>query len=149
MRSNGTMKDVEHLVEGRDHPGEDGPDRHRIRTADQGGKKTTMHDPNSSSFPHLLSDYDLHLLNEGTHWQCYERMGAHPRTVDGVEGVNFTVWAPNATSVSLVGDFNGWDGRRHPMRKHMPGGFWELFVPELGEGALYKFQVRHQSGTRY
>ncbi|MEE8452052.1 MAG: 1,4-alpha-glucan branching protein GlgB, partial [Thermoguttaceae bacterium] len=124
------------------HPGEDGPNRYMIRTADRGGKKTTMHDP--YSFPHLLSDYDLHLLNEGTHWQCYERIGAHLRTIDGVEGVNFTVWAPNATSVGLVGDFNAWDGRRHPMRKHRPSGFWELFVPELGEGTLYKFQVRHQ-----
>ncbi|HYW77952.1 MAG TPA: 1,4-alpha-glucan branching protein GlgB [Thermoguttaceae bacterium] len=110
-----------------------------IRTPDQGGKKTTMKDPQTS--PHLLSDYDLHLLNEGTHWQCYERMGAHLRTVNGVQGVTFTVWAPNATSVSVVGDFNGWDGKRHPMRKHLSAGFWELFVPELGEGALYKFHV--------
>ena len=96
-----------------------------------------MHDP--YSFPHLLSDYDLHLLNEGRHWRLYDRLGAQLRTIDGVEGVNFAVWAPNATSVSVVGDFNGWDGRRHPMRKHIPSGFWELFVPGLGEGTLYKY----------
>ena len=60
-----------------------------------------------------------------------------------MEGVNFAVWAPNATGVSIVGDFNNWDGRRHPMRKHIPSGFWELFVPGLGEGTLYKYQIRH------
>ncbi len=100
-----------------------------------------MHDP--YSFPHLLTDYDLHLLGEGTHWQCYNRLGTQLRTIDGVDGVNFAVWAPNATSVSVVGDFNAWDGRRHPMRKHIPSGFWELFIPGLGEGTLYKFQIRH------
>jgi len=115
--------------------------RYMIRTADAAGKNSVMHDP--YSFPHLLTDYDLHLLNEGTHWQCYNRLGAHLRTVDGVDGVHFVVWAPNATSVSVVGDFNTWDGRRHPMRKRIPSGFWELFVPGLGEGTLYKFQLRH------
>jgi len=112
-----------------------------IRTADEKGNQSTMHDP--YSFPHLLTDYDLHLLNEGTHWQCYNRLGAQLRTIDGVDGVNFAVWAPNATSVSIIGDFNGWDARQHPMRKHIPSGFWELFVPGLSEGTLYKFQIRH------
>jgi len=124
------------------HPEEaDSAERYQIRAADQSGKKTTMHDP--YSFPQWLTDYDLYLLNEGKHWQCYERLGAQLRTIDGVEGVNFTVWAPNATSVSVVGDFNAWDMRRHPMRKHIPSGFWELFVPELGEGTLYKFKIRN------
>ena len=82
------------------------------------------------------------LLNEGTHWKSYEKLGAQLRTIDGVDGVNFAVWAPNATSVSMVGDFNQWDGRRHPMRKHIPSGFWELFVPGLGEGTLYKYQLK-------
>jgi 1,4-alpha-glucan branching enzyme len=67
--------------------------------------------------------------------------------VDGVDGVNFAVWAPNATSVSVVGDFNAWDGRRHPMRKHIPSGFWELFIPGLGEGTYYKFQIRNNDQT--
>ena len=116
--------------------------RYMLRVADESGKKATMHDP--YSFPHLMTDYDLYLLNEGRHWRLYERLGAHLRTIDGVEGVNFAVWAPNATSVSVVGDFNAWDSRRHPMRKHIPSGFWELFVPGLGEGTLYKFHVRHQ-----
>ena len=73
----------------------------------------------------------------------YDKLGAQLRTIDGVDGVNFAVWAPNATSVSVVGDFNAWDGRRHPMRKHIPSGFWELFVPGLGEGTLYKYRIRH------
>ncbi len=115
--------------------------RYLIRTADQRGEQTTMHDP--YSFPHLLTDYDLHLFGEGRHWRIYDRLGAQLRTIDGVDGVNFALWAPNATSVSLVGDFNAWDGRRHPMRKHIPGGLWELFLPGLGEGTLYKFQIRH------
>ena len=114
--------------------------RYMIQSADPTGNRTTMHDP--YAFPHLLSDYDLHLLNEGRHYAAYEKLGAHLRSIDGVTGVNFAVWAPNATSVSIAGDFNSWDGRRHPMRKHIPSGFWELFLPGLGEGTLYKFQIR-------
>jgi 1,4-alpha-glucan branching enzyme len=115
--------------------------RYMIETSEESGKTDTMHDP--YSFPHLLSDYDFHLLNEGTHWRSYEKLGAHLRTIDGITGVNFAVWAPNATSVSVVGDFNHWDGRRHPMKKHIPSGFWELFIPELEEGAVYKYQIRN------
>ncbi len=126
-------------------PETNGKSRYVLRVADEGGRKMIMHDP--YSFPHLLTDYDLHLLNEGRHWQCYNRLGAQLRTIDGVEGVNFAVWAPNATSVSVVGDFNNWDGRRHPMRKHIPSGFWELFVPGLSEGTLYKYQIRHGNWT--
>ncbi len=121
--------------------GQNGAPRYQLRVSEEGGKKTTMHDP--YSFPQLLTDYDLHLLNEGRHYRSYEKLGAQVRVIDGVEGVNFAVWAPNATSISVVGDFNAWDGRRHPMRKHVPSGFWELFVPGLGEGTLYKYQVRH------
>lgn len=117
---------------------------YQLRVVDQGGEQSTMHDP--YAFPPLLSDYDLHLLGEGNHWQSYEKLGAHVRTVNGVDGVNFAVWAPNAQGVSVVGDFNAWDGRRHPMRKHIPGGFWELFVPGLSEGTLYKFRVKQSSG---
>jgi len=103
--------------------------------------KTTIHEP---AFPHLLTEYDMYLLNEGRHWQSYNRLGAHLRSIDGVEGVNFAVWAPNATGVSIVGDFNQWDNHRHPLRKHIPSGFWELFIPGLCEGTLYKYQIRHQ-----
>jgi len=119
--------------------------KYLIAGADAEGRRVTMHDP--YAFPNLLTDYDLHLLNEGRHWKSYERLGAQLRTVDGVDGVNFAVWAPNATSVSVVGDFNAWDNRRHPMRKHIPSGFWELFVPGLGEGTLYKYSLRHRDQT--
>jgi 1,4-alpha-glucan branching enzyme len=122
-------------------PNGNGKRRYQLCVAEEGGKKTTMYDP--YSFSPLLTDYDRHLLNEGRHFRSYEKLGAQIRTIDEVEGVNFTVWAPNATGVSVVGDFNAWDGRRHPMRKHIPSGFWELFIPGLGEGTLYKYQIRH------
>jgi len=122
-----------------------GKPQYLIQTADNQGAKTTMHDP--YAFSPWLTGYDLHLLGEGKHWRCYERMGAQLRNVDGVDGVNFAVWAPNATGVSVVGDFNNWDARCHPMRKHVPNGFWELFVPGLGEGTHYKYHVRHHGAS--
>ena len=77
----------------------------------------------------------------------YERLGAHPMTVDGVDGVHFAVWAPNAARVSVVGDFNAWDGRRHPMRKRIDSGLWEIFTPGIGEGAVYKYEIAGADGT--
>ncbi|MEY3204423.1 MAG: hypothetical protein RLZZ21_754 [Planctomycetota bacterium] len=94
----------------------------------------------------MLSDFDLHLLGEGRHWKSYEKLGAQLETIDGVAGVTFAVWAPNADLVSVVGDFNGWDGASHRMHKRIPSGIWELFVPGLGPGTLYKFRV-HADGT--
>ncbi|MFM8953759.1 MAG: 1,4-alpha-glucan branching protein GlgB [Planctomycetaceae bacterium] len=94
----------------------------------------------------MLSDFDLHLLGEGRHWKSYEKLGGHLETIDGVTGVTFAVWAPNADRVSVVGDFNGWDGAGHRMHKRIPSGIWELFVPGLGPGTLYKFRV-HADGT--
>ena len=94
----------------------------------------------------MLTDYDLHLLGEGRHWRSYEKLGAQLHEVDRCAGVNFAVWAPNADAVSVVGDFNAWDGRRHAMRKLARSGIWELFVPGLGVGTLYKFRV-HAEGT--
>ncbi len=117
------------------------PAQYLLQVADGNGRRTVMHDP--YAFPALMSDYDVHLLGEGTHWRSYEKLGAHPRTIDGVQGVNFAVWAPNATSVSVIGEFNDWSARRHPMRKQIPSGFWELFVPGLTVGTLYKYSVRH------
>jgi 1,4-alpha-glucan branching enzyme len=93
------------------------------------------------SYDRLLSEFDTHLFSEGQHWNLYERLGAHLRTLEGVSGCTFHVWAPNARRVSVVGDFNNWDGRLHPMRKLLECGVWELFVPGLAEGTHYKFEV--------
>lgn len=118
---------------------------YQIRYAGDRGSQTTMHDPNA--FPSLVSEFDLHLLGEGTHYDAYNRLGAQLRTVGGVAGVNFSVWAPNAKVVNLVGDFNDWDGRRHTMRKLIPSGIWELFVPDLQAGAAYKFKIKSNAGV--
>ncbi|HKO05652.1 MAG TPA: 1,4-alpha-glucan branching protein GlgB [Candidatus Acidoferrales bacterium] len=108
------------------------------------GAQQTIEDP--YRFPPILSDFDLHLLGEGTHYQKYEKFGAHVCTVKGVRGVSFAVWAPNALRVSVVGDFNQWDGRMHPMRLRGASGFWELFIPGLAEGAIYKYELRSRLG---
>jgi len=121
---------------------EDSNRRYQLRVADERGTQSMLHDP--YAFPPLLSEFDLYLLAEGRHWNSYSKLGAQLRTVDRVEGVNFAVWAPNATGVSVIGDFNAWDARRHAMRKHIPSGVWELFVPGLGEGTIYKYSVRHR-----
>jgi 1,4-alpha-glucan branching enzyme len=94
----------------------------------------------------VLTDYDLHLLSEGTHYRAWEKLGAHRVTIGGVAGVHFAVWAPNAQRVSVVGDFNRWDGRVHPMRKLVPSGIWEIFVPDLPDGTCYKYEVRTSAG---
>ena len=93
-------------------------------------------------FGPVLTDYDLHLLGEGTHYRNFERLGAHLRSHENVKGVHFAVWAPNAMRVSVVGDFNHWDGRRHMMRSAGSTGIWELFIPELCEGEVYKFEIK-------
>jgi 1,4-alpha-glucan branching enzyme len=94
----------------------------------------------------LITDYDLYLFGEGNHTRIYDRLGAHPVTVDGVAGVHFAVWAPNAASVSVVGDFNEWDGRRHPMRALGESGVWAVVVPGAAEGQRYKFELHLRSG---
>ncbi len=93
------------------------------------------------SFPPILGDMDIYLLAEGRHRDFGRCLGAHPAVVDGIAGVRFAVWAPNAQRVSVVGDFNGWDGRRYPMRKRHGPGVWELFVPRIAAGELYKYEV--------
>jgi 1,4-alpha-glucan branching enzyme len=113
---------------------------YELRVADGSGNITTMQDP--YRFPPMLTDFDLYLFGEGTHWSVYNQLGAQFRTVDGVHGVNFAVWAPNATSVSVIGDLNDWDGRRHPMRKHIPSGIWELFIPNVAPGTAYKYRIK-------
>ncbi len=98
-------------------------------------------------FPPVLGDLDVHLLTEGSHLQTYERLGAHPCVLDGVSGTAFALWAPNAGRVSVVGDFNDWDGRRHPMRLRHACGIWELFLPALEPGARYKFEIVGPDGA--
>jgi 1,4-alpha-glucan branching enzyme len=93
-------------------------------------------------FPPVLTEFDLHLFAEGTHYNTYEKLGAHVTEAQGVRGVVFAVWAPNALRVSVVGNFNSWDGRRHPMRSRGSTGIWELFIPGLRDGEIYKYEVK-------
>ncbi len=97
-------------------------------------------------FSPVLGELDTYFIAEGTHTRLYEKMGAHLTTRDGVTGTAFTVWAPNAQRVSVVGDFNGWDGRQHPMRKHLNCGVWEIFLPEIGAGTRYKYEILGAGG---
>ncbi|MDR3234251.1 MAG: 1,4-alpha-glucan branching protein GlgB [Planctomycetaceae bacterium] len=91
----------------------------------------------------FLTEFDLHLLCEGTHWKCYDKLGAHLREVNGKKGVNFAVWAPNASAVSVVGEFNQWNGEADPMINNRSSGFWEVFIPDVQEWATYKYRVRN------
>jgi 1,4-alpha-glucan branching enzyme len=99
------------------------------------------------AFPPLLGDLDVHLLAEGRHWRIGTCLGARPMEVDGVAGVRFAVWAPNARRVSVTGNFNAWDGRRHPMRFRIECGVWEIFIPRLSVGELYKYEILGADGT--
>ncbi|MCX7667338.1 MAG: 1,4-alpha-glucan branching protein GlgB, partial [Atribacterota bacterium] len=108
------------------------------------GKEYVTQDP--YSFPPFLTDFDLHLFNEGTHHYAYTKLGAHCITMEGVDGVHFAVWAPNAERVSVVGDFNNWDGRVHGMRPRGDSGIWEIFIPGIGENTLYKFEIKTKTG---
>jgi 1,4-alpha-glucan branching enzyme len=114
-----------------------GSQHYRLR-ARYGEHQVEIEDP--YRFPPILSDLDLYLLGEGTHMHPYDKLGAHPMVLDGVEGVGFAVFAPSAKRVSVVGDFNLWDGRRHAMRVR-GNGFWEIFVPEAKTGAKYKYEI--------
>ena len=120
------------------------PFRYRLR-AKSGGSEHELDD--IYSFPPVLGDLDLHLLGEGNHLASYRKLGAHPLVHEGIEGVAFAVWAPNARAVSVVGDFNGWDARRMPMRLRGSSGFWELFVPGLRPGHLYKYRIVGPDGA--
>lgn len=118
------------------------PARYRLIWRDTDLHDHIAHDP--YSFPPQLSDFDLHLFNEGKHWHTYRFMGAHVHQIDRIAGVLFAVWAPNAERASVVGDFNRWDGRAHMMRVRGGSGVWELFVPDLRPGTLYKFEIRNR-----
>ncbi len=108
------------------------------------GKTWRQRDP--YSFGPVLGEMDVYLFNEGTHYEIYKKLGAHMKSRDGVAGTHFAVWAPNAQRVSVVGDFNAWDGRANPMRKLAPAGVWEIFMPHVTEGDHYKFEVRGPQG---
>lgn len=97
-------------------------------------------------YPSMINLDDLYLFCEGTHEQTYQWMGAHERLVDNVKGVHFVLWAPDATRVSVVSDFNFWDGRRHVMRKHPAAGVWEIFIPNIVAQASYKYEIADKNG---
>src|ERR1700683_908448 len=115
-----------------------------LRVAYPGSLAIVIHD--AYAFPPALTDFDLHLMGEGTHYYRYEKLGAHIAEIDGIAGVQFAVWAPNARRVSVVGDFNRWDGRLHPLRNRASAGIWEIFLPHVGPGDLYKFEIIARSG---
>ncbi|MDX2187599.1 MAG: 1,4-alpha-glucan branching protein GlgB [Opitutaceae bacterium] len=117
---------------------------YQLRAAYEGGESRQFFDP--YNFLPTLGDLDLHLFNEGNDHRVYEKLGAHVRQLGPARGVSFAVWAPSAKRVSVVGNFNTWDGRYHPMRPLGASGVWELFIPGLGEGELYKFEILDQWG---
>ncbi len=111
----------------------------------EGGTTRDVEDP--YRFGHYLGDLDCHLLAEGKHLRPYEKLGAHIFNIADIQGTAFAVWAPNARRVSIVGPFNNWDGRVHPMRNRRECGIWEIFIPHLGPGNLYKFEIKTRDGT--
>jgi len=124
--------------------GRKGPFAYRLRIVDTGGRRDV---DDAYRFAPVVSAKDLTRFAEGALSKSYDVLGAHPKTVDGTKGTVFAVWAPHASRVAVVGDFNGWDGRCHGMRRRHEAGVWEIFIPGVGAGALYKFQVRAGSGA--
>jgi len=118
------------------------PLHYSLHWTDSEGQLHEDYDP--YTFEPQLPEFDLHLFAEGRHWHLYQVLGAHEREVEGIQGVLFATWAPNAERVSVVGDFNQWDGRCHPMRSRGGSGVWELFIPGLQPGNLYKFELRNR-----
>jgi hypothetical protein len=112
---------------------------------DKVGKVRRTRDP--YSFLPTLGEADLYLFGKGDERRIYDKLGGHLRTIDGVAGASFAVWAPNAQRISVVGDFNQWDGRFHQMRSLGPSGVWEIFIPGIGEGAHYKYEIRNLHGN--
>ncbi len=118
--------------------------KYRFQTEYHDG--TTVTSADCYAFDSLISDYDVYLFAEGKNYDIYEKLGAHPMTIDGVKGTYFAVWAPNARKVSVVGDFNMWDGALNPMQIHPASGIYELFIPDVMPGAVYKFQILTRDG---
>jgi 1,4-alpha-glucan branching enzyme len=118
---------------------------YRLRVRYRDGTEVDKHD--AYYFAPQLTDFDLHLFGEGNHFSIYRKLGAHLVELDGLRGTRFAVWAPNAERVSVVGPFNLWDGRRHALQARGGSGVWELFVPDVGPGTLYKYEIRTKAGT--
>jgi 1,4-alpha-glucan branching enzyme len=119
------------------------PFAYRLRL-EAGEQRREIDDP--YRFPAILGEMDVYLIAEGNHLRVYEKLGAHPMEMEGVAGTAFLVWAPSARRVSVVGHFNGWDGRRHPMRKRVECGVWEIFIPGIAPGEIYKYEIRGPDG---
>jgi 1,4-alpha-glucan branching enzyme len=119
------------------------PPDYRLRITYPGDQVVEIDDP--YRYGRVLTDFDLHLLSEGTHLRAFEKLGSHRMTHGAAAGVHFAVWAPNADRVSVIGDFNGWDGRVTPMRL-LTTGVWEIFIPDLRDGEKYKFEIRTRTG---
>lgn len=122
--------------------GKTAPFDYEVIARDYVGNEWATKDP--YSFPLFITEFDMHLFNKGTHYEIFEKLGAHPMTMNGTAGVGFAVWAPNARRVSVVGDFNLWDGRRCPMRHRENSGIWELFIPAVQVNDIYKFEIKTQ-----
>jgi 1,4-alpha-glucan branching enzyme len=127
----------------------DKPDffKYKLEVTDFFNNTFMTYDP--YSFLPILSEYDLYLFNEGSHHKIYERLGAHLRTIDGIKGTLFAVWAPCAIRVSVVGNFNQWDGRRHQLRRLGSSGVWEIFIPGISNGEVYKYEILTPSNEIY
>jgi 1,4-alpha-glucan branching enzyme len=121
--------------------------KYKLQVTDKVKNTFVIHDP--YSFPKIISDYDLHLFNEGNHHKAYNILGAHAMSVNNIAGIRFSVWAPCAKRVSVVGNFNQWDGRRHQMKVLGSSGVWEIFIPELKQGELYKYEIKTPNDEIY
>ena len=113
---------------------------YRLRVTTMDGQTFELDDP--YRYGQVMGELDLHLLGEGRHYRAFERLGSHALKIGQAIGTYFAVWAPNAERVSVVGDFNQWHGLAHPMRRLVPNGIWELFVPGLGAGERYKYEIK-------
>ena len=122
-----------------DGPQDEIPEHYQICWTNEQGQECVEYDP--YTFTPNISDYDLNLFAQGEHWHIYRILGSHQHIIDGIEGIRFSVWAPNAQRVSVITNQNRWDGRRHPMCNLGHSGIWSLFLPSMVKGELYKYEI--------